>query len=149
MHWTHKPQKNAENISDLTDSSQTLAMEYLNTRFSFPSRTLFCPILGILTCLLLMVSITKWTILLWAIWNGAIGQAIYWLYSRKNSILGNEPRTDAETIDPTNACGNYLTRGQQQQQRSRDVTTVTTITQAITDNRATVQTHERIITLRL
>ncbi|CAF4723429.1 unnamed protein product [Rotaria sp. Silwood2] len=103
MHWTHKPQKNADTESDLSDSSETKAREYMNNRITFPSRTLICPVMGILMCLLLMWSTSKWTKVRLVCWI-AIGQTVYWLYSRKHSILGNELRThpDPKTLDPTN-----------------------------------------------
>jgi hypothetical protein len=135
MHWTHKPQKNVETSDNLSDNSETEAIQRINTRVTFPSRTLICPIVGILMCLLLMWSTTKWTKVRFVCWNFVIGQAVYWLYSRKHSILGNKPRTNPEEIDPTNACGNNL--AQEQQQHPCDITTITTITHKTIHNRAT------------
>lgn len=155
MHWTHKPQQNVEPGSDISDSSESLAMQYINTRrITFPSRTLICPIMGILTCLLLIGFTTTWTKIRFFGWSFGIGQPVYWLYSRKHSILGNKLRTNPETIDPTNACGNNLAPGQQ---HPRDITTITSITQTIIDNRAissvplaeVVEAHETIIVVRL
>jgi len=137
MHWTHKPKENVETSSTLSDSSETLDIKYINTPIRFPSRTLICPIVGILMCLLLMWFTTKWAKIQLICWNLVIGQAVYWLYSRKHSILGNKRRTNPETIDSTNACGNNLAQGQQQQnQHPREVTTISKFTQTTIDDRA-------------
>ena len=124
MHWTHKPDEIIEIASIVSDESELLAMQSIKSRYTFPSRTLICPILGTLMCIFLMCFTSKWTIVRFIVWNFAIGQPIYWLYGRKHSILGNKLQTNDETIDPTNDCENNLP----QQQYRGDDTATTTIT---------------------
>jgi APA family basic amino acid/polyamine antiporter len=154
MHWSHRPQEITDTASRLSDDSEIQAMQNIRSRFRFPSRTLICPILGIITCLLLMSFVTKWTAVRFIVWNVAIGQPVYWLYSRKHSVLGNRHRTNFESIDPTNPCRNNLAQGQQQH---TDISAITTTTHTIIDNRATssvnptkiVNVHENIVMIRL
>lgn len=154
MHWTHKPQDISETASRLSDDSEIQAMQNIKSRFRFPSRTLICPILGVLTCLLLLSFITVWTVVRFIVWNIVIGQPIYWFYGRKNSALEKRHGTNFESIDPTNPCGNNLSQGHQQ---FCDIAVITPTTHTIIDNRTSssagllqmVNVHENISTFRL
>ncbi|CAF0996513.1 unnamed protein product [Didymodactylos carnosus] len=58
--------------------------------FDFPSKTLFIPIIGALSCILLIYTSTQWTQIRFGIWT-AVGLIIYFVYGMSNSKLGKGP----------------------------------------------------------
>ncbi|CAF1120640.1 unnamed protein product [Didymodactylos carnosus] len=77
MHWTHRDIK----------------------RFKIPSKTLFIPVIGVLTCGLLMNSSTKWAKIRFGVWT-ITGLIIYFSYSKRRSKMWNTQEKRGRVVEP-------------------------------------------------
>ncbi|CAF1304390.1 unnamed protein product, partial [Didymodactylos carnosus] len=80
-----KADNNSPNI-DKPNSPDGVAYSSDQNTFEFPSKTLFIPIIGVVSCIFLLNASFRWTQIRFGIWT-VIGLIIYFCYSMNNSKL--------------------------------------------------------------